>query len=186
MSSNNDDFSTAGGVGDHGRPWILATWPEGRSVHCELPSEGSIVVGRGSECDLVVPHPSVSRRHARLSVGPPLAVEDLGSANGTKVRGHRLGQGVRALVEHGVAIEIGDVALIVRTVKPEEPAALPPTRSASLNQELATIERDRIVEALARCGGNQTRAAAALGISRRTLVNRIAEYDLPRPLKGSR
>jgi two-component system response regulator AtoC len=45
-------------------------------------------------------------------------------------------------------------------------------------------ERDRIVEALQMCHGNQTKAAEALGISRRTLVSRMTEYDLPRPRKS--
>jgi two-component system response regulator AtoC len=44
-------------------------------------------------------------------------------------------------------------------------------------------ERHRILDALDKCAGNQTRAAALLGISRRTLLNRLAEYDLPRPRK---
>src|SRR5690606_40694241 len=34
-------------------------------------------------------------------------------------------------------------------------------------------ERDRIVRALEACGGNQTRAAKMLGMSRRTLINRL-------------
>ena len=34
-------------------------------------------------------------------------------------------------------------------------------------------EQQRIVEALKACGGNQTRAAQSLGISRRTLINRL-------------
>ena len=44
-------------------------------------------------------------------------------------------------------------------------------------------ERQRVLAALASCGGNQTRAAKLLGFSRRTLVNRLREYDLPRPKK---
>jgi two-component system, NtrC family, response regulator AtoC len=44
-------------------------------------------------------------------------------------------------------------------------------------------ERDRIIEALNSCAGNQTRAARRLGISRRTLLYRLDAYGLPRPQK---
>lgn len=44
-------------------------------------------------------------------------------------------------------------------------------------------EARRIAEALQQTGGNQTRAAELLGISRRTLVNRLNQYAIPRPLK---
>jgi transcriptional regulator with PAS, ATPase and Fis domain len=49
--------------------------------------------------------------------------------------------------------------------------------------QLESLERGRIVEALSRCGGNQTQAAKLLGVSRRTLVARLTELDLPRPRK---
>jgi two-component system response regulator AtoC len=45
-------------------------------------------------------------------------------------------------------------------------------------------ERQRIVEVLDRCGWNQSRAAAELGISRQTLSARLDEYDIPRPRKA--
>jgi DNA-binding NtrC family response regulator len=45
-------------------------------------------------------------------------------------------------------------------------------------------ERKLIKEALEEAGGNQGRAAAILGISRRTLINRLDEYGLKRPRKG--
>jgi two-component system response regulator AtoC len=46
------------------------------------------------------------------------------------------------------------------------------------------MEKKRIIDALERCGGNQTRAAKLLGISRRTLTTRLNEFGLPRPRKN--
>jgi DNA-binding protein Fis len=44
-------------------------------------------------------------------------------------------------------------------------------------------ERERVLAVLSECGGNQSRAAKALGISRTTLVARLNEYGVPRPRK---
>ena len=65
--------------------------------------------------------------------------------------------------------------------------------SASLSVPVASLERERfheqvdalqrarIVEALSRCGGNQTQAAKLLGVSRRTLVAQLVALGIPRP-----
>jgi two-component system response regulator AtoC len=45
------------------------------------------------------------------------------------------------------------------------------------------LERLRIVDALQRCHGNQSRAAKLLDMPRRTLVAKLAAYDIPRPRK---
>ncbi|WP_255372019.1 FHA domain-containing protein [Cellulosimicrobium sp. CUA-896] len=58
---------------------------EGQPVH-EL-SEGSYVVGRSPECDVVLDDPLVSKRHLRVDVGDTVDVVDLGSANGLVVDG---------------------------------------------------------------------------------------------------
>ncbi len=61
-------------------------------------------------------------------------------------------------------------------------AAAPLNRDMDrLRGEMRDLERQRILSALERCAGNQTRAAEELGISRRTLVNRLREFELPRP-----
>lgn len=59
-----------------------------------------------------------------------------------------------------------------------------PAAAQELRQELRDLERERIVEAMARAGGNQTLAARLLGISRRALLTRLDNFDLPRPRKG--
>jgi transcriptional regulator with PAS, ATPase and Fis domain len=66
------------------------------------------------------------------------------------------------------------------------PPGLDSTREDILSRarsELQGIERLRILDALEQSGGNQTRAAEALGISRRTLVYRLSELGVPRPRK---
>ncbi len=63
---------------------------------------------------------------------------------------------------------------IERLTPPEQPLAT----------AVAEVERRRILDALERCGGNQTRAARMLGISRNTLLTRLDTYGLPRPRKS--
>ncbi len=45
-------------------------------------------------------------------------------------------------------------------------------------------ERQRMLDALAACNGNQTRAAELLGMPRRTFVYKLEQYGIPRPQKG--
>jgi two-component system, NtrC family, response regulator AtoC len=56
---------------------------------------------------------------------------------------------------------------------------------ATMRDELSALEERRIVEALERCGGNQTHAARMLGISRTTLVKRLEVYRVRRPRKAT-
>jgi DNA-binding NtrC family response regulator len=69
-----------------------------------------------------------------------------------------------------------------RGVGPDEIGA----RAEQLRREVAQDERTRVVDALARAHGNQVVAARLLGVSRRTLINRLDAYGLPRPRKGQR
>jgi two-component system, NtrC family, response regulator AtoC len=67
-----------------------------------------------------------------------------------------------------------------------EGIALDPGSGISAQQTLTAdeqAERDQILEALQRYAGNQTAAARALGIPRRTFVARLTRYSVPRPRK---
>ena len=50
------------------------------------------------------------------------------------------------------------------------------TGKAPLNRDLDQLERQIVFETLERCGGNQGKAAQALGISRRTLLRKLKSY----------
>jgi Protein of unknown function (DUF3662)/FHA domain len=67
------------------------------------------VLGRGSECDVVVDDPGVSRRHAEVvRAGERASVRDLGSTNGTVVDGVRLdGSGVPVALHDGSTLLLG-------------------------------------------------------------------------------
>ncbi len=64
------------------------------------------------------------------------------------------------------------------TADPAFPATEDPTEPIPLRALLAEVERRAIHRALLACGGNRTRTAERLGISRRQLFDKIREYDL--------
>src|SRR5436853_227926 len=107
---------------------VVVFWDEGFVSHA-LPETGSLTIGRAIGCDVQVEHPSVSRRHAILHLGPTLAIEDCGSSNGISIAGRRLPPGVPTELPPGQAVEIGGVMLVVqsgsRTIA--RPSAASPT-----------------------------------------------------------
>jgi two-component system response regulator AtoC len=60
--------------------------------------------------------------------------------------------------------------------RPPAPAVRPGEKQ--LFQSLEALEKEAVMEALARCQGNRTKAAEALGISRKTILNKIKAYGL--------
>ena len=60
----------------------------------------------------------------------------------------------------------------------QERAVLAPTVVGSSTTDLNTVERDMIVQVLAECAGNKSKAAAKLGISRTQLYVRMRKYQL--------
>ena len=74
-----------------------------------------LVIGRDFECDIVLLHLSVSRRHARLVLADNiLQIEDLGSTNGTAVDGDVVAAGAHRPLQAGAKLRIGDIELVLR------------------------------------------------------------------------
>jgi hypothetical protein len=76
------------------------------------------VVGRGTEADIRVNDPGVSRRHIEFQLvgadaGLQVRVRDLGSTNGMLVDGHRI---TSTSVRDGSEVKIGNTTLTVRIV----------------------------------------------------------------------
>ena len=87
------------------------------SMH-PLPDSGVVSIGRDEGDDVRIDDANASRHHARLHVGGVLEIEDLGSTNGTFLRGTRLPGGQSAPVLPGEAITIGWVTLMIQRRRP--------------------------------------------------------------------
>jgi two-component system, NtrC family, response regulator AtoC len=103
-----------------------------------LPAQGAVTLGRDDECEIRIESRSVSRRHAVLHIGPPLQIEDLGSANGTFVRDPRAprdtanthplrklsGQTIEIAI--GERVNLGSIPIVIRRVAGDRHAPVAP------------------------------------------------------------
>jgi DNA-binding NtrC family response regulator len=139
--------------------------------------------------------PLVRRSLAALAAETERKVPDISTAALSLLLNYDWPGNVRELhnvVERAMVLCIGDTItpehLPLDKLAPAESA--PPPASASLGDFIPTAtedaewERQQILDALARCAGNQTRAAKMLGTSRFALMRRLKELEIPRPRAG--
>jgi DNA-binding NtrC family response regulator len=119
----------------------------------------------------------------RMSLPPPVLAPDALDV----LRRHAWPGNVRELrnaMEHAVVLcEHGELTAehlpeSLRRVAPGDEARPAPAASGPMRAQLADMERKSIQEALDAEGGNQTRAARRLGISRRALIYKLEKYNL--------
>ncbi|MCB1037458.1 MAG: FHA domain-containing protein, partial [Acidobacteria bacterium] len=80
---------------------------------------GEYIVGSAPDCDIHLPHPTVSSRHARIRFdGKTASIEDLGSRNGTLVNFRRAETPVP--LGHGSELSLGAVSGILEAVSAGE------------------------------------------------------------------
>lgn len=112
---------------------------DGQLVTFPVPEERhQLVVGRSSDADVTLDHPSISRRHLMLRLGPPLALKDQGSSNGTWVRGVRVKKDESMVIKPGEVFRVGDASVWIESKRhvgvpetPPEPDAASATVAAS-------------------------------------------------------
>ncbi|HTI37938.1 MAG TPA: FHA domain-containing protein [Vicinamibacterales bacterium] len=87
--------------------------------------EGDNLIGRHPDARVYIDHPSVSRRHALISIrGGGAAIEDLGSRNGTFVDGHRVE--ARTDLHPGAIVGAGPIVMTFEVLS--APASTKPVR----------------------------------------------------------
>ena len=127
-----------------------------------LPASGSLVLGRDKECDVRIESGSVSRRHAVLHLGSELAIEDLGSRNGTFIADRMAAGGITAPLRRieegrvgfavGERVNLGATLLVIRRIAPppalegvssDEPIVADPAMRA-LHEQIRLAARGKI------------------------------------------
>jgi DNA-binding NtrC family response regulator len=95
---------------------LVVLEPSGLSIY-PLPTTGTVSIGRADDCDARLGDGLASRRHATLHLSP-LALEDNGSQNGTRLGTRQLEPGALIEIQTEQAFSIGNSLLIVQKAKP--------------------------------------------------------------------
>ena len=106
-----------------------------------FPVTGPVVIGRAAECDISVPADEMSRRHAMVKpTQDGLAVEDLGSANGSFINNKRIQQG---FLRPGDELRLDAVRFMLvapgMEIPPAPAPAGPPAMSSGQKMQIAAL-----------------------------------------------
>lgn len=143
---------------------------------------GSLLIGRGSECELVIQDPLVSRMHARILADEEgVTIEDLYSTNGVYLNGERILQA--RLLHAGDRVFIGSHHLTVVEVA-TDPAPAPNTPPSLIPeyQDPPTRPNLGLEGALAIPITARADALDLLGNMARRLANDVKAEQAPRML----
>ncbi len=106
---------------------------------------GEFLIGRSSDCDIILEDLEVSRRHAKIDLLPDgqVTLTDQGSANGTQLEGKPLPPRKETAIKAGQSFRIGGYRLVL--VKGEEQSqAATPSASRPIGELATRVEADEV------------------------------------------
>ena len=127
-------------------------------------------IGRSEECQLRANSDAISRRHCAITVSDTeIAIQDLGSRNGTYVNGERIEK--RHSLAVGDQLRVGPLEFLVTYLRPvKTPAAKTPAAS---DDEMAGLIDDWLAEA------DQADTSSAGSETREFRLDETDRIDLP-------
>jgi hypothetical protein len=173
---------------------LILTMGDGSPRLLEFGARNYLTVGRAEPSEVCINDSGISRMHARFTrESAGVRVTDLGSRNGTWLRGTRI---TDALLNPGECVVLGETTVLIQTTLSPAAAAdvssgfkvaeqnaraaneIVPESGLNLRASLQEHEAKLIRDALRVTGGNQRRAAALLKLPLRTFERKLRNITL--------
>jgi FHA domain/Bacterial regulatory protein, Fis family len=174
---------------------LILTMGDGSPRLLEFGARNYLTVGRAEPSEVCINDSGISRMHARFTrEGAGVRVIDLGSRNGTWLRGARI---TDALLNPGECVVLGETTVLIQTTLSPAAAAdasgsfkatersgangvseIVPEDGLNLRASLQEHEAKLIRDALRVTSGNQRRAAALLKLPLRTFERKLRNITL--------
>ncbi|MCB1599004.1 MAG: sigma 54-interacting transcriptional regulator [Xanthomonadales bacterium] len=102
-------------------PWCLIVDGPGGRRRIPLTESGRCIVGSGSDCQIQIDQPTLSRQHLAIHVSDAtLEIEDIGSRNGSFLDERRLLPGNREMVEARCRLRLGEIELSLTRIEEDD------------------------------------------------------------------
>ena len=137
---------------------------DGTFVTHPLHDGAKVTIGRSKDCEISINDESLSRKHAVVTMDNGVTIEDLGSANGTTVRGQAIAPNQPTEISVGEVVNLGSSLNIMlqHHSRPVRPRRLWTHQyfEARLEEECARVERGGAPFAVLRIRAENSETAA--------------------------
>ena len=128
----------------------------------------SVLVGRGSSCDVILKVEGISRQHCRIELGErgEFLITDLGSTNGVLIDNERIPSNQPVPYSSYLPLSIGSVPHVALEASPvvvkEEKVVMPKKRSPSMNIELDLPQKAATKRPRSLASGDDVKVSSAV------------------------